>query len=410
MRLRGRSLRSGEPIEITVRDRLIASISPLPTSAHIPADVWLLPGLFDIQVNGYGGHNFHKPADGIETVRAGVRALWREGVTHCCPTITTNDFEVIMHAFRTLAAACADPLMAEAMPCFHLEGPYISSEDGPRGAHPRQHVRPPDWDEFRRWQEAAEGRIRLVTLAPELPGALAFIENLVREEMVVALGHTAASPAQIRDAITAGARLSTHLGNGAHAQIPRHPNYIWEQAAADDLYASLILDGHHLPPSVAKSLIRCKGIDHTILISDAVAPAGLGPGRYRVLDKEVEVSSDLRCSLVGTPYLAGSVISLRFGISNAVRFAQVTPLQAVQMATENPRRLFDGERDGRPLLRVGSDASIVLCRWQPWMGEPEVLATVVAGRCVYRSEREEDAAVLTTLILEAEPVSSDSNS
>src|SRR5262249_12675635 len=147
---------------------------------------------------------------------------------------------------RTLGAACdTDPELAHATPAFHLEGPYISAEDGPRGAHPSAHVRPPDWEEFCRLQEAAGGRIRLVTLAPEREGALGVIERLVATGVVVALGHTAATGRQIHDAISAGARLSTHLGNGAHAVLPRHPNYIWEQLAADELWASIICDGHH---------------------------------------------------------------------------------------------------------------------------------------------------------------------
>src|SRR5262249_46804632 len=149
-----------------------------------------------------------------------------------------------------------DPQLARAIPGIHLEGPYISAEDGPRGAHARQHVRPPDWDEFCRLQDLAGGRIRLVTLAPETAGALPFIERLSRAGVVVALGHTAASGECIRDAIQAGARLSTHLGNGAHAVLPRHPNYIWEQLADDGLWASIICDGHHLPESVMRCILR----------------------------------------------------------------------------------------------------------------------------------------------------------
>src|SRR5262249_50270568 len=146
------------------------------------------------------------------------------------PTLITNSFEALAHGFGTLAKACdSDSALNRALPCFHLEGPYISPEDGPRGAHPRAHVRTPKWDEFQRWQEAAGGRIRLVTLAPEQEGALPFIEKLTEREILVAIGHTAATGPQIRAAIKAGAKLSTHLGNGSHAMLPRHDNYIWEQ-------------------------------------------------------------------------------------------------------------------------------------------------------------------------------------
>src|SRR5207244_4307325 len=178
---------------------------------------------------------------------------------------------------------------ARPLPARHREGPDLSPEDGPRGAHPRQHIRPPDWDEFRRLQDAAGGLIRLVTLAPEHDGALPFIEKLVAAGVVVSLGHTAASGACIRAAAKAGARLSTHLGNGAHAILPRHPNYIWEQLAADELWASIICDGHHLPPSVARCIVRVKTPARTILTSDAGSLAGLAPGHYHEWGQELEV-------------------------------------------------------------------------------------------------------------------------
>src|SRR5262249_39118557 len=155
-----------------------------------------------------------------------------------CPTLVTNSAEALLHGFATLRRACeTDPKIARAVPALHLEGPYISPEDGARGAHPKEHVRPPSWDEFCRFQDAAGGRIRLVTLAPEHEGALQFIERLTKNGVVVSIGHTNASGPRIREAIAAGAKLSTHLGNGSHAMLPRHDNYIWEQLAADELWA-----------------------------------------------------------------------------------------------------------------------------------------------------------------------------
>src|SRR5205823_6564958 len=144
-------------------------------------------------------------ADEVRRVADVCRA---HGAGAFCPTLITAGADALAHGFATLARACdADPDLARTMPAFHLEGPYIAAEDGPRGAHPREHVRPPDWDEFRRWQDAAGGRIRLVTLAPELPGALAFIERLTATGVVVSIGHTAATPGQVRAAVAAGARL-----------------------------------------------------------------------------------------------------------------------------------------------------------------------------------------------------------
>src|SRR5262249_3702343 len=209
---------------------------------------------------------------------------------------------------------------AAAMPGIHLEGPYLSAEDGPRGAHPRQHIRRPDWEEFCRLQDAAEGRIRLLTLAPEHEGALPFIERAVRAGIVIAIGHTAAGAARIRDAIEAGARLSTHLGNGSHATLSRHDNYIWEQLAADELWASIICDGHHLPPAIARCILRVKTPARTILTCDAGSLAGMPPGRYREWDQEFDVLPEGKIVVPGTSFLAGSWAFTDQCICNAVRY------------------------------------------------------------------------------------------
>ena len=156
-------------------------------------------------------------------------------------------------------------VVGQAMEAFHLEGPYISPDDGPRGAHPARWVRPPDLEEFRRLQDAARGNIRLVTLSPEWPQAPRFIEAIVQQGVVASIGHTRASSEQISDAVSAGATLSTHLGNGADAVLPRHPNYLWEQLAEDRLAASFIVDGFHLPPSFLNVALRAKGLELSLI-------------------------------------------------------------------------------------------------------------------------------------------------
>src|SRR5439155_19431620 len=199
------------------------------------------------------GHGFSSEQLGADAIHHVVGVCRRHGIAGLCPTLVTNARAALVHGFATLARACdRDAALARALPVFHLEGPYISPEDGPRGAHPHAHVRPPDWDESQRLQDAAGGRIRLVTLAPETAGALPFIERLTRSGVVVALGHTAADGACIRAAVAAGARLSTHLGNGCHALLPRHDNCIGEQLAADELCASILADAPHLPPALLR--------------------------------------------------------------------------------------------------------------------------------------------------------------
>jgi N-acetylglucosamine-6-phosphate deacetylase len=227
------------------------------------------------------------------------------------------------------------------MPCFHLEGPYISSIDGPRGAHPLEHVRPPDWKEFQRLQEAAGGRIGLVTLAPEYDSAPKFIEQLVQCGIVVAIGHTAASHEQILAAVDAGARLCTHLGNGCHATLPRHDNYLWQQLAEDRLWASIICDGHHIPPSVIKSIVRVKSPARTILTSDASSLAGVAPGRYGEWGQELDVLPNGKIVVPGTPFLAGSWAFTDLCINEAMRHAGVSLAEAIDMAGARPRELLN---------------------------------------------------------------------
>src|SRR5262249_9784057 len=152
---------------------------------------WMAPAFFDLQINGCDGIGFSSPDLTLADVRRVVEVCARHGIVELLPTVITNSHSVLVKCLATLKAAReSDTALSRAIPGIHLEGPYISPEDGPRGAHPRRHVRPPDWDEFRRLQDAAGGCIRLVTLAPEYDGALSFIEKLAAAGVVVALGHT----------------------------------------------------------------------------------------------------------------------------------------------------------------------------------------------------------------------------
>jgi N-acetylglucosamine-6-phosphate deacetylase len=357
---------TGEPLEINCSAGRIHSIRRDPRSSILDPQSplpWVAPSLFDLQINGCDGHSFNSERLTPEAVRHVVGRCRAHGIGGLCPTLVTNSFAVLVYGFTTLEQAREeDAEAARAMPAFHLEGPYISPEDGPRGAHPRQHVRPPDWDEFRWLQDAAGGRIRLVTLAPEHDGALDFIERLTAAGVVVALGHTAASTTRIREAIAAGARLSTHLGNGCHAVLPRHDNHLWEQLAADELWASIICDGHHLPPSVVRCLVRVKTPARTILTCDASSLAGLPPGRYREWDQEFQVLPGGKVVVPGTTFLAGSGVFTDVCVGNVIRFAGVSLRDAVDMASVRPRELL---RLPIPRLEVGEPADLVLFDWAP---------------------------------------------
>ena len=289
------------------------------------------PGLFDLQVNGFAGIDFNAPGLTGEGLAEALERQRATGVTRCLPTLITSSFDRFARNARVIARS-PDPAVAG----IHMEGPYLSPEDGPRGAHPREHVTNATIADFDRRQEAADGRIVLVTLAPEAPGALSLIGHLVKGGVRVAIGHTGGTPQQVEDAISAGATLATHLGNGCAQMLPRHPNFIWTLLAADPVAASFIVDGHHLPAATVKGLVRAKGVDRSILVTDATSAAACGPGRYSIGDVVCESREDGRVSLPGTPYLAGSSLTLDRAVANTVKFTGMPIDVVLRMASTIP--------------------------------------------------------------------------
>jgi N-acetylglucosamine-6-phosphate deacetylase len=248
----------------------------------------------------------------------------------------------------------------------HLEGPFLSRLDGFRGAHNAVLMRDPDEALFARLQAAAGGRVRAITLAPELPGAADFVRTVAAQGVLVAVGHSAADGGALAAAVAAGARLATHVGNGAPAQLPRHPNPIWDQLACDGLCASLIADGHHLPDSVLKVALRAKRGD-CVLVSDSVAIAGRAPGAYSTaVGGSVVLTENGRLHLASDPrLLAGSAISLDRAVAHVAFTPGLLPgpwrsalATAWAMASTRPAALA-----GLPQaagLRVGAPADLVI--------------------------------------------------
>jgi N-acetylglucosamine-6-phosphate deacetylase len=389
MQVRGRIVGGDSPVTLTLEEGRIASISSDNAAGDTigDEDVWIAPGICDVQVNGVGGISYKATDLSVEKVIETTEWMYKTGTAKWCPTVTTSSAEDATQGLRLLAQACEESENpADSFCGFHVEGPYISSEDGPRGAHPLEHTRDPDWDEFQRYQEASGGRIVIFTLAPEREGALAFIEKVAATGVVVSIGHSGATTDQIQDAVSAGAKMSTHLGNGAHAMMPRHPNYIWEQLASDSLWAGVIPDSHHLPPAVLKCFYRAKQRDNICIVSDIASVAGLPPGVYgnTVGDGGVELAENGRLSLAGTPYLAGAALFLDTGIANMVTHTDADLTDAVQMATANPARLL-GLTDTSGSVDVGKEATLSLFKWQEGDGKLETVATIVAGRTVYRA-------------------------
>ena len=261
-------------------------------------------------------------------------------------------------ALANLAAARAKVKHGEAMEGFHAEGPFISAEDGPRGAHPRHCVRAPSIDEYRRFQDAAQGHVRLMTVAPEWPGITALIETMVAEGVVVSIGHTGASGEQIAEAVRAGATMSTHLGNGAHSEMRRHPNYLWDQMANDRLTASFIPDGIHIGQNFFRVALRAKGVERSVLVTDAVMPTGCPPGDYMLGEVAVTLHAGDRVTLRGGDRLAGAALKMHDAIGHAIRLGALSLRDAVTMATTNAARV--GCIAGRSLgLQAGERADVV---------------------------------------------------
>jgi N-acetylglucosamine-6-phosphate deacetylase len=380
----GHLAETGQAARVQLRGGRVAAVQPTEGAP----DLWVAPGFVDAQVNGFGGFDVNAPDPSADDVCAMVEALWRQGVTSFCPTVVTQSEEQMCRSLRAVAeAAGRSCLMAHCLPMAHVEGPYLSAEDGPRGAHAREYIRPASTAEYERWQRAADGRVGVVTLAPETPGALEYIRALAAQGTVMAIGHTGASPALVREAVDAGARLSTHLGNGCHALLPRLENPIWAQLAEDRLWASFIFDGHHLPPEVMKVVLRAKGLARALLVSDSVALAGAPPGSYESpIGGRVELGEDGRLSLAGSGFLAGSASPLRVGVRNAMVHAGVGLGAAVRLASANPARLLGlAGRSGRGSVRVGKVADIVVFRLDQETKELTVEMTVVAGSVVYEA-------------------------
>jgi N-acetylglucosamine-6-phosphate deacetylase len=335
-------------------------------------------------VNGFLGVDFNDPNCTPEQIARTIRGLFSTGVTRFYPTVITGSPADMVAALRNLKSAKETLREGVAIDGFHVEGPHISPDDGPRGAHPLRWVRPPHLDEFHRWQEATGNQIRIVTLAPEWPQSLRYIEAITAEGVVASIGHTNATTQQLADAVSAGATLSTHLGNGAHPVLRRHPNYLWEQLAEDRLMADFIVDGIHLPPSFLKVALRAKTVARSVLVTDAAAPAGCPPGRYQLGEQAVELTADNRVMLVGRERLAGSALRMDRGVENLMRIAGLSLADAVTMATTNAARA--GRVPGRTKgLVPGDRADVVMYTFNKSDLTISIQSTYISGEKFYQA-------------------------
>jgi N-acetylglucosamine-6-phosphate deacetylase len=379
MKIQGNSYRDGSAIEISFSEGIIDSISE--TQTLLEQDLILGPGFTDIQVNGYGGIDYNEIQSDPMNLAEISRLLYKEGVTTHFPTIITNDPEQISRLILQLVSLRkSDEFSRMSIEGLHIEGPFISPIDGPRGAHPKEFVRAPDWSLVQKWQNESKGLIKMITLSPEWENAVPFIERCMEHGILVSIGHTNASHQQILDAVNAGASLSTHLGNGAHPILARHPNYLWSQLSQDELGASIIADGFHLPVEVIQVFLKVKK-ENLLLVSDSVSLSGMPAGDYTLhIGGEVTMTPEGKLHLKSNPsILAGSASNIRSGVSFLIRNKLASLTEAWEMASVRPEKLVN---PGHILFEEGSIADLILCK-KGENGELEVLKTIKHGKEVF---------------------------
>ena len=371
MELKGILVFNGKPVRVSIEGTKISAVEEISPEKLSPEEIpqavlsqaektpkeapraglpFISPGFLDLQVNGFNGIDYSLDDLKAEQIESLVIRLAQSGTTRHAATFVTMPNERLLRNLSLVAETMEkDTRVKAGIAGFHIEGPFISSEDGPRGAHDKQYTRLPDFSLFEEWQRAARGNIKLITIAPELPGAAGFIRAAAKTGVRVSIGHTAAAPEHIEEAIEAGAVCSTHLGNGSHAQLPRLKNYIWEQMAADSLWAGIICDGFHLPGSVVKTISRAKGPDRLFMVSDAALLGGYAPGFYKWGNLDVEVFADGHLGMAGTSALAGAAHLLDWDIVRYMEFTGASLKEAVTLCTIQPARFLGLESTNQQL-------------------------------------------------------------
>lgn len=376
---------TGQPVQVTINNGIIENITNLDKPVG-DNPVYIAPGFFDNQVNGFAGVSFAFGDSDLtpEGIEKATSELWKKGVTTYLPTLTTNSIEILTRNFELLSKAVDDPKLLGSVPGFHLEGPYINPEDGYRGAHPKQFVKLPDWDEFMQLYKASGEHILQITVAPEMKGGLDFITKCSQKGIVVALGHHNADAKTVTAAIDRGAKTSTHLGNGAANMINRHRNPFWSQLADDRLNISIICDSFHLLPEEIQTFFKVKGVDRTIITSDVTHYAALEPGEYKTSTGEtIELTKDGMLRYPAQNVLYGSASPITKGVGYIMKVTGCTLAEAVQMASTNPARLYN--LNDRGTLQPGKRADIILFTLENF--QVNILETWVKGKKVYENSK-----------------------
>jgi N-acetylglucosamine-6-phosphate deacetylase len=294
-------------------------------------------GLVDLQVNGYAGVDFNCVKINGAALDHALHAMLATGVTACLPTLITAPEPVLAARLHALEQAVAESRLGPLMvPGFHLEGPFLSPESGYAGCHPPDAMILPDPAVIERLCEGLRRPILLLTLAPERPGALSLIRWAKAQGIVVAIGHSAADAAAVSAAAGEGATLSTHLGNAVPHLLPKFANPLIAQLAEDRMSASFIADGIHVPPAALKVMLRAKGAERAVLVTDATAAAAAPPGVYEFAGMGIEHASDGSVRVPGSVMLAGSALCLDQAVRNLIAWGLAAPIEAIRLASDNP--------------------------------------------------------------------------
>jgi len=293
---------------------------------------------FDLQVNGYGGVDFNGDALTAEMLQNVCERMERDGVEGVLATLITDDLDKMANRLANLVRLREQvPIARRLIYGFHLEGPFLSPETGYRGAHPLHAIRQPNISDMSRLLDAGAGLVRLVTLAPEYDTDQCVTKMLVESRVIVSAGHCNPSLDDLGRAADAGLSMFTHLGNATPMLLHRHDNIIQRVLSMSDrLWVCFIADGAHIAFPALRNYLRVVGVDRAIVVTDAVAPAGLGPGRYRYFDWDVNIGEDLVAMAPDGSHLIGSVVTMPKAFENLVSECGLTEAEALRLTSHNP--------------------------------------------------------------------------
>lgn len=294
---------------------------------------------FDLQVNGYGGVDFNRDALTADDLHAACARLERDGASGILATIITEHLETMEARLRRIVELRErDELARRIIAGFHIEGPFLNETPGFRGAHPVDAIKPANGDDTKRLLDAGGGLVRLLTLAPERDAGAHVTRYLCEQGVRVAAGHCDASLDELDRACDAGLSLFTHIGNGCPMELNRHDNIVQRALSLSDrLWLCFIADGAHVPFFALKNYLSAASLERCIVVTDAIAPAGLGPGRYTLGRWQLDIGQDMVARAPDGSHLVGAAITMPQSAANLRNHLQLSPAEIEQLCARNPR-------------------------------------------------------------------------